>query len=102
MNAIQRLRQNARGRSFSDPARTDKKISVREPVLLDRILQRARDMRLPDEIVERLRPIFARENLITHAPNLMRRGRARKQKTRDRFGSPLRRALGTMNLRDGP
>jgi hypothetical protein len=36
---------------------------------------------LPDKIVERLRPIFARENLIAHALNLIRFNRARKQKT---------------------
>ena len=46
---------------------------MREPVLLHRVLQRARDMRLPDEIVERLRPVLARENLVTHRPNLMLR-----------------------------
>jgi L-aminopeptidase/D-esterase-like protein len=44
-------------------------------------------MRLPDEIVERLRPVFARENLIAHAPNLIRFNRARKQKTGDSAAS---------------
>jgi hypothetical protein len=29
-------------------------------------------VRLPDEIVERLRTVFARENLIAHTPNLIR------------------------------
>jgi hypothetical protein len=42
-----------------------------ETVLRDRILQRTRDMRLPDQIVERLRPIFSGENLVTHAFNLI-------------------------------
>jgi hypothetical protein len=45
---------------------------VGQPVLLDRVLERPRHVRLPDEIVERLRPIFSRENLIAHAPNLIR------------------------------
>ena len=70
IHAIERLGQDARGRGFPDPARPDKKIGVREAVLLDRVLQRPRDMRLPDQIVKSLRPIFAGENLITHAINL--------------------------------
>ena len=70
VHAVERLRQDARRRSFPDAARPDKKISVREAVLLDRVLERARDMCLPDQIVERLRPIFPRENLIAHASNL--------------------------------
>ena len=41
-----------------------------EAILRDRILQRTRDMRLADQIVERLWPIFPSENLVTHAPNL--------------------------------
>jgi hypothetical protein len=45
---------------------------VREAVLLNRVFERARHVRLPDQIVERLRPILPRENLITHGPNLIR------------------------------
>ena len=41
-----------------------------EAVLRDRVLQRTRDMRLADQIVERLRPIFSGENLVTHELNL--------------------------------
>ena len=81
VHAIERLRQDARRRSFPDPARADEEIGVGEAVLLDRVLERARHVRLPDEIVERLRPIFSRENLIAHAPNLIRFNPARKQKT---------------------
>jgi hypothetical protein len=39
---------------------------VREPVLRDRILQRARDVVLADQIVKRLRPILSGENLVIH------------------------------------
>jgi hypothetical protein len=42
-----------------------------EAVLRDRVLQRTRDMLLADQIVERLRPIFPGENLVTHALNLI-------------------------------
>jgi hypothetical protein len=45
---------------------------VREAVLLDRVFECARHVRLSHQIVERLRPIFSRENLITHGPNLIR------------------------------
>ena len=42
-----------------------------EAVLRNRILQCTRDMRLPDQIVERLGPIFSGENLVTHTLNLI-------------------------------
>jgi hypothetical protein len=57
---------------------------VREPILLDRVLQRSGHMGLPHEIVERLRTIFSREDLIAHATNLIRFNHARKQKTENR------------------
>ena len=72
VHAIERLRQDARRRCFPDAARPDKQIGVREPILLDRVLERAGDVRLPDQIVERLRAIFSGENLIAHVPNLVR------------------------------
>ncbi len=56
-----------------DPARTDEKVGVGEAILFDRVLQRARDVLLADEVVEGLGPIFARENLIAHTRNLVRR-----------------------------
>jgi len=43
---------------------------MREPVLGDRVLERARDMRLPNQIIKSLRPIFSRENFVAHALNL--------------------------------
>ena len=52
-----------------------------EPILGDRVLERRGDVRLADEIVERLRPIFARENLVAHAINLVPRRMAGKAKT---------------------
>jgi hypothetical protein len=44
-----------------------------EPVLRDRIFQRARDVRLSDQIVKSLGPIFSRENLVAHALNLTKK-----------------------------
>jgi hypothetical protein len=57
---------------------------VGEPVLFDRVPERPRHVRLADEIVERLRTIFSRENLVAHAPNLIRFNPARKQKSKKR------------------
>ncbi len=51
-----------------------------QPILGDRIFQGARDVGLTDQIVKSLRPIFSGENLVAHAPNLMRESNARKQK----------------------
>ena len=76
-HAIERFGQNARGRSLSNSARTDEEVGVREAILLDRILQRARDVRLAHEIVKCLRSIFAGENFVTHGftLNALLRGR---------------------------
>src|SRR4029077_12953687 len=65
-DAVERLRQNPCRRSFSNAARTNKKVRVREPVLRHGILQRARDVGLTDQIVKRLGSIFSCENLVTH------------------------------------
>ena len=58
---------------------------MRQAVLRDRVLERPRDVRLPDEIVERLRSVFARENLITHAPIYAARGGAKIENRLFRF-----------------
>ena len=70
VHAVERLGQDARGRGLPDPARPDEEVGVRQPVLLDGILERARDVRLPDEVVESLRPVFAGEDLIAHPKTL--------------------------------
>ena len=41
-----------------------------ETVLRDRILERTRDMRLPNQVVKRLWPVFARENFVAHPKTL--------------------------------
>ena len=46
---------------------------MREPVLGDRIFQRTRDVRLPDQIVKGLGPIFSSENFVAHALNLTKK-----------------------------
>ena len=69
-HAIEGLRQNSRSRCFTDAAWANKQISMGQAILRDRILQRARHMRLADQIVECLRPIFSGKNLVTHSLNL--------------------------------
>jgi hypothetical protein len=56
---------------------------VREAILLHRVLERARDVRLPDKIVERLRAIFAGENFVTHRFNVNALSGRRKQKIKN-------------------
>ena len=79
VNAVECFSQNARGGCLADSARPDEKIGVGQPILLDRVLERTRDVFLADEIVERLRPVFSRKNLVTHAPNLVPRGWAKTE-----------------------
>ena len=69
-HAIERLCQNPCSRCFPDAAWTDEEVRVSEAILGNRVFQRARDVRLPDQIIESLRPIFSGENLVTHAFNL--------------------------------
>jgi hypothetical protein len=66
---------------------------VREPILFDCISQGSGDVSLADEIIKRLWTIFPRENLVAHAPNLIRFNRARKQK-REKRRFVNRRSMG--------
>jgi hypothetical protein len=59
--------QDARRRGLPRAARADENVSVRQPVVLDRIAQGPRDVILPDDIVERLGAILAGENRVAHA-----------------------------------
>jgi len=43
---------------------------MRKSVLRNGVFERARDMRLPDQIVKSLRPVFSREDFVAHALNL--------------------------------
>ncbi len=70
VHAIQCLSENARCRCFPDPAWSNKKIRMRQPVLGDGIFQRLRNMCLPNQIIESLWPIFAGKNLVAHGLNL--------------------------------
>src|SRR5262249_22932083 len=72
-NAIERLCQNPGSRCLADAARPHKEIGVGKAILRQRIFQRARDMRLPNQIIESLGSILSGENLVTHAFNLMKK-----------------------------
>jgi hypothetical protein len=69
-DAIERLRQYPSGRRFADAAWADKEIGVGKPTLRDGILQGARNVRLPDQIIESLWPVFSRKDFVTHTVNL--------------------------------
>ena len=66
VDAAERLGQDARGRRLADATRADEEISMREPVLRDRVFEGARDVFLADDVVKNLRPVLARENLVAH------------------------------------
>jgi hypothetical protein len=46
-------------------------ISVRNPLLLNGILERAGHVLLPNDLREALRPVFTRQDLVTHAETLI-------------------------------
>ena len=64
--AIQRHRQDARDGGLADAAMPAEDVAVRNPALLDGVLQGASDVLLTDDVGEFLWPVFARENLVTH------------------------------------
>ncbi len=70
MDTVERLGQNSGGRRLTHTAGTDKQIRVRQTILGHRVFQRLGHMGLANEIVECLRPVFPRENLVTHCRNL--------------------------------
>jgi len=70
VDTIERFGENAGRRSFPCPAWPDKKVGVGQPILFDRILKRAGDVGLTDDIVERLGSVFAGENLVAHSQTL--------------------------------
>jgi hypothetical protein len=71
VNAVQGLGQDSGSRSFTNPARADKKVGVSNTLLLNRIFQRLNNVILAQNVVEYLRPIFSREDLVTHADNVV-------------------------------
>ena len=50
--AVQRAGEDLRHRGLAGPARADEQVGVVDLVLLDRVAQRADDVRLPDDLVE--------------------------------------------------
>jgi hypothetical protein len=55
----------ARG-GFAHAAHARKNVRVRHAVRIDRVRQRPRDVLLPDNLAERLRPVLPRDNLVAH------------------------------------
>ena len=63
---FKRPRQDAGGRRLADAARPGEDERLRQPAARQRVAQRARDRLLADDIVERLRPPLARDDLVGH------------------------------------
>jgi hypothetical protein len=66
--------EDARGRRLSHAARTGEHERLRQPAAPQRVAQRPRHRVLADDIVEPLRPPFARDDLVRHVKWLMADG----------------------------
>jgi uncharacterized RDD family membrane protein YckC len=64
--AVQALGEDARGRGLARPPRAAEQVRVRDPPGGDRLLQRARDVVLPDELIERPGSVTAGEDGVRH------------------------------------
>ena len=62
VHAVERLGQDAGGRRLADAAGAGEQIGVADAVAGDRLLQRAGDVLLADQLLERLRPIAASDD----------------------------------------
>ena len=67
MLAVDRLGQDLGAGGLAGPARADEQIGVGQPSGLDLLFQRLGNMLLTDDVVKRLRPLFAIERLIHHS-----------------------------------
>jgi len=65
-DAVQALGKQACARRFPDAAHPSEEKGVCDPVARDRVRQGARDVVLPDEILERLRAVLAGEDEVAH------------------------------------
>ena len=72
--AVQRHRQNSGDGRFAYAAVAAEYVSVRNPLLLNGILQSASDVVLPNHIGELLRTVFSGKDLIAHRDNLIING----------------------------
>src|SRR6185369_14266111 len=64
--AVEALRQDARERGLAHPARPGEEVGVVQPLLLQRVAQRAHDVLLPHQAAEIPRPPLAGKYLIAH------------------------------------
>src|SRR5208282_216345 len=64
--AIEAFSKDAGDGSLARAARPAEQVSVGDPLLLDGVGQRLRDVFLPHDILETLRAILASDDLITH------------------------------------
>jgi hypothetical protein len=66
VHAVERLREDARARRLANPADTREQERVRDPALLNRVAEGARDVLLADEILERLRTPLSGKDQVAH------------------------------------
>ncbi len=66
LRAVERFGENARRGGLSHAAHARKNVRVRHAIRLDRVRERLGDVLLADEVAERLRPVFSRDDFIAH------------------------------------
>src|SRR5262245_8375124 len=64
VGAVEGLGKDARRRSLARAAWTDEQIRMRDPSARDGVFQRAHDVVLADDVIKRLGPPLARDNLV--------------------------------------
>ncbi len=64
--AVERLGEDARGGRLAHAAHAGKNVGVGHAARANGVLQRARDVLLADDVRERLRPPFSRDDLVAH------------------------------------
>ena len=72
LGTAQRLGQDAGRAGLAHAARAGEQEGVMHALLRDGVGQRARDVLLPDQLVEALGPVLAREDQVRHEGNLLR------------------------------
>ena len=95
VDAVDRLREDARDRGLARAARSGEEVRVVEPVLGDGVGERAHDRRLADDVGEGTGPVAAVQRLVRH-PAVLPWDVPRPRRVRDgRVGSGDGRPIGT-------
>jgi hypothetical protein len=83
VRAVERFREDSRRRRFSCAAWADEEVGVRDPLARNRIFQGPHNMILAYDVIERLRPPFARDYLVGRGQAGVMKLKVEKRKLKD-------------------